>query len=139
MREIITYSYEQNLRESLELAEFLYGLRSAQATIARVNGAAIGAARAFSPPAMLLSPRRSAVRPERSKDRPGAGLYRSLRAAEDRESRARRFFLTGERFDAGRAASIGLVTSSPGPRTWTERSMPSSTASYHQDPKRCLL
>src|SRR4030042_4620476 len=43
MREIIRYSYEQNLRESRELAELMYSIYTLpKPTIARINGAVIG-------------------------------------------------------------------------------------------------
>jgi len=48
MREIIRYSYEQNLAESLELAEWLHELSALpKPTVARVNGAAIGGGAGF--------------------------------------------------------------------------------------------
>ena len=43
MRKVKEYSYDDNLRESLELSEMLYKIYSSpKPTIARVNGAAIG-------------------------------------------------------------------------------------------------
>src|SRR4030067_3536345 len=43
MREIIRYSYEQNLRESRELAELMHSIYALpKPTIARINGAVIG-------------------------------------------------------------------------------------------------
>src|SRR4030042_1505470 len=43
MREVIRYSYEQNLRESRELAELIYSIYALpKPTIARINGAVIG-------------------------------------------------------------------------------------------------
>ena len=111
MREIITYSYEQNLRESLELAEFLYELYALpKPTIARVNGAAIGGGAGF------LSVCDIAVASTDAQfglSEVKIGLVPACIAPyvlrRTGESRARRLFLTGERFDARRAAEIGLA------------------------------
>ncbi len=111
MREIIAYSYEQNLGESLELAEFLYDLYALpKPTIARVNGAAIGGGAGF------LSACDIAVASADAQfglSEVKIGLVPACIAPyvlrRTGESRARRLFLTGERFDARRAAEIGLV------------------------------
>jgi len=48
MREIIRYSYEQNLKESLQLAEVLHKIYTLpKPTIARVNGTTIGGGNGF--------------------------------------------------------------------------------------------
>ena len=48
MREIIHYSFDQNLKESLQLAEVLYKIYTLpKPTIAMVNGAAIGGGTGF--------------------------------------------------------------------------------------------
>jgi len=111
MREIITYSYEQNLRESLELAEFLYELYALpKPTIARVNGAAIGGGAGFLSACDVVI---ASAEAQFGLSEVKIGLVPACIAPyvlrRTGESRARRLFLTGERFDAGRAASIGLV------------------------------
>ena len=48
LREIIDYSYEQNLEESLQLAEVLHKIYALpKSTIAMINGAAIGGGNGF--------------------------------------------------------------------------------------------
>jgi methylglutaconyl-CoA hydratase len=111
MREVIRYSYEQNLKESLAIAEFLYRLYALPIpTIARVNGAAIGGGAGF------LSACDIVIASEEAKFGlsevkiglvPAAISPYVLRRIG--ESRAREYFLTGERFDARRALEIGLV------------------------------
>jgi methylglutaconyl-CoA hydratase len=111
MREIIRYSYEQNLEESLALADFLYELYAfPKPTVARVAGAAIGGGAGF------LSACDIAVAEEGAQfglSEVRIGLVPACIAPyvvrRTGEGRARLFFLTGERFDAGRAAEIGLV------------------------------
>jgi len=111
MREIITYSYEQNLRESLELADFLYELYALpKPTIARVNGAAIGGGAGFLSACDIVVASTDA---QLGLSEVKIGLVPACIAPyvlrRTGESRARRLFLTGERFDARRAAEIGLV------------------------------
>ena len=111
MREIIAYSYEQNLRESLDLAEFLYELYALpKPTIARVNGASIGGGAGFLS-ACDITVASTEARFGLSEVK--IGLVPACIAPyvlrRTGESRARRLFLTGERFDARRAAEIGLV------------------------------
>jgi len=111
MREIITYSYEQNLRESLELAEFLYELYALpKPTIARLNGAAIGGGAGFLSACDIAVASTDA---QLGLSEVKIGLVPACIAPyvlrRTGESRARRLFLTGERFDARRAAEIGLV------------------------------
>lgn len=111
MREVIKYSYEQNLNESLAIADFLYRLYSLPVpTIARVNGPAIGGGTGF------LSACDIAVASEEAVFGlsevkiglvPAAISPYVLRRIG--ESRAREYFLTGERFDAARALELGLV------------------------------
>ncbi len=111
MREIITYSYERNLRESLELAEFLYELYALpKPTIARVNGAAIGGGAGFLSACDIVV---ASTEAQFGLSEVKIGLVPACIAPyvlrRTGESRARRFFLTGERFDARRATEIGLV------------------------------
>ncbi|MBN2198252.1 MAG: enoyl-CoA hydratase/isomerase family protein [Candidatus Aminicenantes bacterium] len=111
MREVIRYSFEQNLDESRAIADFLYRLYSLPVpTIARVNGSAIGGGTGF------LSACDIAVASEEAVFGlsevkiglvPAAISPYVLRRIG--ESRAREYFLTGERFGAARAREIGLV------------------------------
>jgi methylglutaconyl-CoA hydratase len=111
LREIIDYSFEQNLEESLELAEILYKIYVLpKPTIAMVNGTAIGGGTGF------LSVCDIAVASEKSKfglSELKIGLvpaaispYVILRIGE---KNAREYFLTGERISAQKAFEIGLV------------------------------
>lgn len=111
MREIITNSYEMNLGESLELAEFLYELYALpKPTIARVNGAAIGGGVGFLSACDIVV---ASTEAQFGLSEVKIGLVPACIAPyvlrRTGESRARRYFLTGERFDARRAAEIGLV------------------------------
>ena len=111
MREIIRFSYEQNLQESLELADFLYELYALpKPTIARVNGAAIGGGAGF------LSACDIVVASSEAKfglSEVKIGLVPACIAPyvvrRTGESLARQYFLTGERIDAHRAFEIGLA------------------------------
>ena len=111
MREIIRYSYEQNLRESRELAELMHAIYSLpKPTIARVNGAVIGGGTGlFSACDIVIASDRAKFGLSEVKIGliPAAiGPYVIRRIGE---SAARELFLTGERFDAQRALTIGLV------------------------------
>lgn len=111
MREIITFSYEQNLRESLELAELLYELYALpKPTIARVNGAAIGGGAGILAACDIVV---AAAEAQFGLSEVKIGLVPACIAPyvlrRTGEGRGRRYFLTGERFAAGRAAEIGLV------------------------------
>ncbi len=111
MREIIHYSYEQNLGESLQVAELMRAIYELpKPTIARVNGAVIGGGNG------LLSACDIVVASDKARFGlsevkiglvPAAiGPYVIRRIGE---SAAHELFLTGERFDARRALEIGLV------------------------------
>ncbi len=111
MREIIHYSYEQNLGESLQVAELMRAIYELpKPTIARVNGAVIGGGNG------LLSACDIVVASDKARFGlsevkiglvPAAiGPYVIRRIGE---SAAHELFLTGERFDALRALEIGLV------------------------------
>lgn len=111
MRDALRFSQEENLRESLDLAECLHDLYALpKPTIARVNGPAIGGGTGFvaacdiavaSTAALFgLSEVKIGVIPA------AISPYVLRRIGE---SRARQYFLTGERFDALRAREIGLV------------------------------
>lgn len=111
MREIIQYSYEQNLSESLLLAEALYSLYSLpKPTVAMVNGTAIGGGNGF------LSACDIAVAAEEAVfglSEVKIGLVPAAISpfviGKIGESKAREYFLTGKRIPAKKAEEIGLV------------------------------
>jgi methylglutaconyl-CoA hydratase len=111
MREIVDYSYEQNLEESTALAEVLRMIFSLpKPTIAKVNGAAIGGGTGF------LSACDIAVAAEEAVfglSEVKIGLVPAAISPyvirKIGESKAREYFLTGRRISAGRAREIGLV------------------------------
>jgi methylglutaconyl-CoA hydratase len=117
MREVIRFSYEQNLQESLDLAEFLFELYSLpKPTVARVNGAAIGGgAGILSACDIVLASAGATFGLSEVK----IGLVPACIAPyvlrRTGESWARRYFLTGERFGAETAREIGLVNSVAAP------------------------
>ncbi|HSA94792.1 MAG TPA: enoyl-CoA hydratase-related protein [Acidobacteriota bacterium] len=111
MREIIRFSYEQNLAESLELAEWLHELSSLpKPTIARVNGAAIGGGAGFAAACDIVIASTDA---RFSLSEVKLGLVPACIAPyvlrRTGPGRVTPYFLTGERFDARRALEIGLV------------------------------
>ena len=111
MREIIEFSYEQNLSESLLLAEALNALYTLpKPTVAMVNGTAIGGGNGF------LSACDIAVAAEEAVfglSEVKIGLVPAAISPfvirKIGESRAREYFLTGKRIPAKEAAKIGLV------------------------------
>lgn len=111
MREIIHFSFEQNLEESIDIAELLHSIYTLpKPAIARVNGAAIGGGNGF------LSACDIVVAAEEAKFGLSEVKIGLVPAAISPyvvrrigESKAREYFLTGERFDAKRAYEIGLV------------------------------
>lgn len=111
MREAVRFSYEQNLQESLDLAECLYDAYSVpKPTIARVNGPAIGGGTGFVSAcdiAVASTDARFGLSEVKIGVAPAAISPYVVRRIG--ESQARRYFLTGERFDARRALEIGLV------------------------------
>ncbi len=111
MKKMINYSYEQNLEDSLKLAELFYLMYSLpKPIIARVNGAAIGGGTG------LVAVCDIAIAAETAKfslSEVKLGLvpacispYVIRRVGE---GRCREFFLTGERLTAKRALESGLV------------------------------
>ncbi len=111
MREIVRFSREQNLRESLDLAECLHDVYSVpKPTVARVNGPAIGGGTGFVS-ACDIAVASTAARFGLSEVKIGVvpAAISPYVVRRIGESRARQYFLTGERFDARRAAEIGLV------------------------------
>lgn len=111
MREIIGYSFEQNMRESLQIAELMQAIHTCpKPTIAMVNGAAIGGGVGF------LSACDIAVAAESAKiglSEVKIGLVPAAISPyvvrKIGQSYAHEYFLTGERMTAERAGSIGLV------------------------------
>jgi methylglutaconyl-CoA hydratase len=111
MRRVKDYSYEDNLKESLNLAEMLYKVyASSKPTIARVNGAAIGGGTG------LVAVCDIAVAAEKAKfsfSEVKLGLIPACISPyvlkKCGEGRCREFFLTGERLTAEKAREAGLV------------------------------
>ncbi|UCC40509.1 MAG: enoyl-CoA hydratase/isomerase family protein [Candidatus Aminicenantes bacterium] len=111
LREIVDYSFEQNLEESLELAEVLYKIYVLpKPTIAMVNGTAFGGGTGF------LSVCDIAVASEDAKFGLSEVKIGLVPAAISPyvirrigEKNAREYFLTGERISAQKAQEIGLV------------------------------
>ncbi len=111
MRRVVDYSYEQNLNESLELAECMHRMYSCpKPTIARVNGAAIGGGTGFVAVCDL------AVAAETAKfsfSEVKIGVVPACISPyvikKVGEGRCREFFLTGERLTADRVLKAGLV------------------------------
>lgn len=111
MREVVNYSFEQNLEESRQIAdlhELIYTLP--KPTVAMVNGTAIGGGTGF------LSACDIAVAAEGAKfglSEVKLGLVPAAISPyvvrKIGESRARQYFLTGTRITASRACEIGLV------------------------------
>jgi len=111
MREIINYSFEENLRESRELAELIYQLdQLSLPTIARINGATIGGGNGFHAACDIAIASEEALF---SLSEVKIGLIPAVISPyvirRIGESRARQYFLTGERISAKRAEEIGLV------------------------------
>ena len=111
MKKMVSYSYEENIEDSNRVSECMYRLYSLpQPTIARVNGAAIGGGMGLVAACDIVVAQKNAVF---SLSEVKLGLvpacispYVVKRAGE---SKCREFFLSGERIDAVRAASAGLV------------------------------
>ncbi len=111
MRKVKDYSYQDNLRESLELSEMLYKIyASAKPTIAKVNGAAIGGGTGLVAVCDIAVASSSA---KFSFSEVKIGLIPACISPyvlkKCGEGRCREFFLTGERMTAERALGAGLV------------------------------
>jgi len=111
MRRVKEYSYEDNLRESLELSDMLFGIyASSKPTIARVNGAAIGGGTGLVAVCDIAIAASSA---KFSFSEVKIGLIPACISPyvvkKCGEGRCREFFLTGERMTAERALGAGLV------------------------------
>ena len=111
MKKMINFSYEQNLDDSLKLAELFYLMYSLpKPVIARVNGAAIGGGTG------LVAVCDIAIAAENVKfslSEVKLGLVPACISPyvirKVGEGRCREFFLTGERLVAKRALELGLV------------------------------
>jgi methylglutaconyl-CoA hydratase len=111
MKKMINFSYEQNLDDSLKLAELFYLMYSLpKPVIARVNGAAIGGGTG------LVAVCDIAIASEKAKfslSEVKLGLVPACISPyvirKVGEGRCREFFLTGERLTAKRALELGLV------------------------------
>jgi len=111
MREIINYSYDENLDESLRLSELMYKIYAfPKPTIARVNGTAIGGGTG------LVAVCDIVIAQENAKfglSEVKLGLVPACISPyvikRMGESACRELFLTGERIIATRAEELGLV------------------------------
>ena len=111
LREIIDFSFEQNLKESLQLAEVLHNIYTLpKATVAMVNGATIGGGIGF------LSACDISVASEDAKFGLSEVKIGLVPAAISPyvvrrigEGKAREYFLTGKRISAQKALEIGLI------------------------------
>lgn len=111
MRRVKDYSYEDNLKESLELAEMLYkAYSSPKPTIARVNGAAIGGGTGL---VAVCDIAIAATKAKFSFSEVKLGLIPACISPyvikKCGEGKCREFFLTGERLTADKAYNAGLV------------------------------
>ena len=111
MRDVARFSRDESFRESLDLAECLHDLYALpKPTVARVNGPAIGGGTGFLSAcdvAVASTAARFGLSEVKIGVVPAAISPYVLRRVG--ESRARQYFLTGERFDARRAQEIGMV------------------------------
>jgi methylglutaconyl-CoA hydratase len=111
MRGVVDYTYEQNLQESLNLAELMYCIYShPKPVIGRVNGPAIGGGTglvAATDIAICSDTARFSFSEVKIGVVPACISPYVVRRVG--ESRAREFFLTGERLTAERALEAGLV------------------------------
>jgi methylglutaconyl-CoA hydratase len=111
MKKMINYSYEENMDDSLKLAELFHLMYSCpKPVIARVNGAAIGGGTG------LVAVCDIAIAAENAKfslSEVKLGLVPACISPyvirKVGEGRCREFFLTGERLVAKRAMELGLV------------------------------
>jgi methylglutaconyl-CoA hydratase len=117
MREGGEVPREENLRETLDLADCLHDLYALpKPTVARINGPAIGGGTGFLAAcdiAVASTDARFGLSEVKIGVVPAAISPYVLRRIG--ESRARQYFLTGERFDALRAEAIGLVNAAVPP------------------------
>ena len=111
MREIIHYSFEQNLEESLHLTDLLHKIYTLpKPTLAMVNGAAIGGGTGFISAcdiAIASDQARFGLSEVKIGLVPAAISPYVIRKIG--ESKAREYFLTGKRISAQKACEIGLL------------------------------
>jgi methylglutaconyl-CoA hydratase len=111
MKKMINYTYEQNLEDSLKLAELFYLMYSLpKPIIAKVNGAAIGGGTglvAVCDIAIALENAKFSLSEVKLGLVPACISPYVIRKVG--EGRCREFFLTGERLTAKRALETGLV------------------------------
>ena len=111
MRRVKDYSFDDNLRESLDLSAMLYKVYSSpKPTIARVNGAAIGGGTglvAVCDIAIAANTARFSFSEVKLGLIPACISPYVLKKCG--EGRCREFFLTGERLSADRAMAAGLL------------------------------
>ncbi len=111
MREIIRYSFEQNLKESLQVAELLHRIYTlSKPTIALVNGAAIGGGTGFlSACDIAIAAQSASFGLSEVKIGLVPAAISPYVVRKIGESRAREYFITGKRITADIAKEIGLV------------------------------
>ncbi|KPJ74308.1 enoyl-CoA hydratase [candidate division TA06 bacterium DG_78] len=111
MKRVKDYSYEENLKESLDLAEMLYKIyASSKPTIARVNGTAIGGGTGL---VAVCDIAIAASNAKFSFSEVKLGLIPACISPyvvkKCGEGRCREFFLTGKRLTADKACAAGLI------------------------------
>jgi len=111
MKKVKDFSYEDNLKESFELAEMLYIIYSCpKPTIARVNGTAIGGGTGL---VAVCDIAITSAEAKFSFSEVKLGLIPACISPyvikKCDEGRTRELFLTGERITADKAYSVGLV------------------------------
>jgi methylglutaconyl-CoA hydratase len=111
MREVIRYSFEQNMEESLQIAELHHNIHTLpKPTIALVNGAAIGGGTGFlSACDIALAAKEAVFGLSEVKIGLVPAAISPYVVKKIGESQAREYFLTGRRISAERACEIGLV------------------------------
>ena len=112
MREIVTYSYEENLKESSRIADVMEAINVCpKATIARVQGATLGGGSGLAAACDLVIASEAAFF---SLSEVRIGLVPACISpyiiARVGPARARECFVTGERIPGARAAAIGLAS-----------------------------
>ena len=111
MKKVKDYSFEENLRESLDISELMYSIYSLPLpTIARVNGAAVGGGMGFVATcdiAVAQSDARFSLSEVKLGLVPACISPYVIRKAG--EGACREFMLTGERLTAQKAMRFGLV------------------------------
>jgi methylglutaconyl-CoA hydratase len=111
MKRVKDYSYEDNLKESLDLAEMLYKIYSSpRPTIARVNGTAIGGGTGL---VAVCDIAIASTKAKFSFSEVKLGLIPACISPyvikKCGEGKCREFFLTGERLTTEKAFNAGLV------------------------------